>query len=1232
MGQVSPREMLAKAEQLELEKLKPKRIESFNISPVKNIPPKTDTTCKNVKAPTTIQINTNNSISQSIKPTTELPPQEGRKTKRGKVTNVNKRKVQMSTERKLTTETLLAKKDRTTKIDALIRRYRMSDSEDFKIMKSIILRDEKTDKQLTEIKRWMMRMCPFLNKLDDDLLVELANTLNYRSYNFGDEVCNKDMCGIIIEGQVSARVRTRDQVFEEIMTDSQLIYDEIENIISSGEPLVNILGATNVTEKNLIIEGMFKDINLISNAMYCIINNLNNDQPVTSLPDFIYILRRYKVTMSNDEIENIFHVIHAEYVDEEELKRREDEEERAIQLELEKKEQSDKSRQKIAGVSLFNGLDMTAVKGSKKDDSKNNESDDYDDDYDDDDFENEFEDSTEPEDTSNSPVISNENFTKWFTLQSKHAKMLLYAILGELHELYENYLKPADIVNKNNDSMNPKTQQKRMKKNVTDIYDVTRNGFIFIFGEEKLEDANETWEHFFAYCKKEIDQTKFINWCMKFPTHAKSLLDGKRRCSLEHETKELYELLQINQEILINGDPNDVNNIFFLYLTDIVGREIRPNCNLDEFKDWYLSETEEAVNLAYEYTKLKRIWLGQEMFTFFDSSVNGLINKNVLQKAFQRLNINIEHQKLNILMDELGNANVKLNNNLVNNDAVDAEERHIDMISFCKWFCDYKPFSKILIKRASLLLSVKSSAKKLHIMYNLKNENKNETYRRIQTPTIRINARTSTIGSSIFRSIDKSAYGHISIQDLIYTFRKLDYPVKNTLELHKVFSAIDVEGTGLIGENAFVEWFSIGNKYTSFLNVRYLINKIDNDRNPETFLNTGSLVGNRWLSDIGGPNYATYKAAIDGTGVLLIPRSAYDSKLKEQQKRHLHKIEVQLKTDFADLFNQWSKSRLQRLCENGKLEIFKKQGSTIYEEGDVNNAVYFILSGGISLNTKVILRSTTVIPTADRSKTLRNIKDTVKRVHLRKLKRGSYFGETGMIFFQKQANRRVEYEEFRSHNATSTEDNTKIFCINDEEAARLLDSAGAIRTMLKTALFFDKNKVAADYALKRKEKRFLKSSLLMEAPKYAKRRMDAKRKLDKALAEERKRKSKARSSTNKRRLTEQRLTISKSMPNLPSIPHLPVLSPVIDINSLKVTKNKSARHAVLLSDNMPFQHSYQQINFKKAKRWFQGEIPRTRFDPKLSWKEDGTLEVSNNYNRSPKKAFPKMLKFDDDKI
>ena len=59
------------------------------------------------------------------------------------------------------------------------------------------------------------------------------------------------------------------------------------------------------------------------------------------------------------------------------------------------------------------------------------------------------------------------------------------------------------------------------------------------------------------------------------------------------------------------------------------------------------------------------------------------------------------------------------------------------------------------------------------------------------------------------------------------------------------------------------------------------------------------------------------------------------------------------------------------------------------------------------------------------------------------------------------------------------------------------------------------------------------------------------------------------------------MTISKSMPNLSSIPHLPVISPIVDLNSLKITKSKSVRHAVLLSDNMPFQNAYQQIILRK---------------------------------------------------
>ena len=42
MGQVSPREMLARAEQLELDKLKPTRVQSLNTSPVKMTVPSED--------------------------------------------------------------------------------------------------------------------------------------------------------------------------------------------------------------------------------------------------------------------------------------------------------------------------------------------------------------------------------------------------------------------------------------------------------------------------------------------------------------------------------------------------------------------------------------------------------------------------------------------------------------------------------------------------------------------------------------------------------------------------------------------------------------------------------------------------------------------------------------------------------------------------------------------------------------------------------------------------------------------------------------------------------------------------------------------------------------------------------------------------------------------------------------------------------------------------------------
>ena len=94
-----------------------------------------------------------------------------------------------------------------------------------------------------------------------------------------------------------------------------------------------------------------------------------------------------------------------------------------------------------------------------------------------------------------------------------------------------------------------------------------------------------------------------------------------------------------------------------------------------------------------------------------------------------------------------------------------------------------------------------------------------------------------------------------------------------------------------------------------------------------------------------------------------------------------------------------------------------------------------------------------------------------------------------MLVFQMPEKRRLEYEEFRSHNAITTEDNTKIR-IDDEEAIKLLDSAGATRTMIQKAYSLIKIKLH-QIGSETERKRFLKSSLLMEAPKYAKRRMDA---------------------------------------------------------------------------------------------------------------------------------------------
>ena len=77
-------------------------------------------------------------------------------------------------------------------------------------------------------------------------------------------------------------------------------------------------------------------------------------------------------------------------------------------------------------VSLFGGVGIKDVKGKKQDEGDNEKEDEDDDDeYADDDFEDEFDDSMEEADNP-IPIISSDNFNKWFIVQSKQAKRLLY--------------------------------------------------------------------------------------------------------------------------------------------------------------------------------------------------------------------------------------------------------------------------------------------------------------------------------------------------------------------------------------------------------------------------------------------------------------------------------------------------------------------------------------------------------------------------------------------------------------------------------------------------------------------------------------------------------------------------------------------------------------------------------------------------------------------------------------
>ena len=432
---------------------------------------------------------------------------------------------------------------------------------------------------------------------------------------------------------------------------------------------------------------------------------------------------------------------------------------------------------------------------------------------------------------------------------------------------------------------------------------------MFLCGEYGTEKSNETWEHFINSSHGDVCQNEFIMWCLKFPGKARLLLDGKRRCKMELEVNELYDLIKSRGLTISNDNPADSNSQFSLYLQNIITDEFGETPTFDDFKAWYFSETIEAVGLGCEFINLKRIWLGQKIFTFCDVSSCGYITEISFRKALERLNISVPSKRLESILSQFSDKERRKN---YIKEANELPSTRLDISSFCTWFCNYTPFSNVMMKRALSLLNTSSH----------NNAQREKIYHGSQQAIAASDARTKAIASSIFNSIDATLKGCIGLQEVVYLFKKLNYP-GDIQNLYKNLSKIDKQGRGIIDEQSFAEWFVIGNELTSFLNIRYLINKIDNERNPEIFLNAGSLVGNRWLSDIGGPNYATYKAASDNTGVILIPRSAYDNRVMEQEQRELRKIAKKLQSTVPLIFQKWSKNRLERFASMAKRKQFK---------------------------------------------------------------------------------------------------------------------------------------------------------------------------------------------------------------------------------------------------------------------------------------------------------------------
>ena len=161
----------------------------------------------------------------------------------------------------------------------------------------------------------------------------------------------------------------------------------------------------------------------------------------------------------------------------------------------------------------------------------------------------------------------------------------------------------------------------------------------------------------------------------------------------------------------------------------------------DDFKAWYLSETIEAVGLGCEFINLKRIWLGQKIFTFCDVSSCGYITETSFRKALERLNISVPSKRLESILSQFSDKERRKN---YIKEANELPSTRLDISSFCTWFCNYTPFSNVMMKRA--------------LSFNTSSHNNAQRKNISVTLVVASDARTA-IASSIFNSIDATLKG-----------------------------------------------------------------------------------------------------------------------------------------------------------------------------------------------------------------------------------------------------------------------------------------------------------------------------------------------------------------------------------------------------------------------------------------------------------------------------------------